>query len=381
MLMDSDEPQQPASGEPAGQQLKRARESLGLSLNDVADAQHLRVSIIQAIEDGHYSQIDSELFLKGYVRAYAKQVGADADAIIQTLDLELEPFRRERAKQEQENPLIDIERRRRKKRRVAKALAIIVVLGGIALAGWKLVLEPRMGAETPENTGSEEQPTVGQGSGSDQEMVIDEVPVPDQSPAMADSPAEESAEAPYDSIGTSGSIGSAEVSVTGPDSVEGLAEEVEPAEPEATQAGESPELSGPSGDDNNTMELAGNTSAFGSDTESEEIVAVEPVMTEPEAQPDPVFAESAQPEAVAAPVQLEMSFTSNCWVQITDSSGARLVASLQRNGDEVSVSGRPPLQVVIGAVDAVESVRFAGEPVDLSGFRVVNNRTEFTLTL
>jgi cytoskeleton protein RodZ len=76
-----------------------------------------------------------------------------------------------------------------------------------------------------------------------------------------------------------------------------------------------------------------------------------------------------------------MSFVADCWVQVTDSSGARLVASLQRAGDQIRVSGRAPFDVVIGAVDAVESVSFGGDSVDLERFRVVNNRTEFTLTL
>jgi cytoskeleton protein RodZ len=76
-----------------------------------------------------------------------------------------------------------------------------------------------------------------------------------------------------------------------------------------------------------------------------------------------------------------MSFVSDCWVQVTDSSGARIVASLQRDGDQINVSGRAPFNVVIGAVDAVNGMSFGGEPVDLSDYRVVNNRTEFTLAL
>lgn len=373
MLMDSEEPQQPPIGEPAGQQLKRAREALGLSLNDVADAQHLRVTIIQAIEDGHYNQIDSELFLKGYVRAYAKQVGADADAIIKTLDLELEPLRRERVKQEQDNPLVDIERRRRKKRKVAKALAIIVVLGGIALAGWKFILEPRIGAEMPEDDVSTEESSVEQDSGADQDMTIDDVPEPDESSGA------QNGTVPDESAEVSDIAGSEQASVVDPEVAE-----TEAPGTDSTQTDEVAELSQPSEPADTTVDLAsgaGGTSPSGTSPESQEVVTVEPVITEPESRPDPVFAESAQPQAVAAPVQLQMSFSSDCWVQVTDSSGARLVASLQRDGDEISVSGRPPLEVVIGAVDAVETASFAGEAVDLSSFRVVNNRTEFTLTL
>ncbi|MCW8868801.1 MAG: helix-turn-helix domain-containing protein, partial [Marinobacter sp.] len=115
--------------EPVGRQLQKAREKTGLSTGDVAAAQHLRPSVIQAIESGDYSQIDSELFLKGYVRAYAKQVGLDADAVIADLDQELEPIRQQREQEQEANPLVDIERRRRRKRQLAKALFFLVVLG------------------------------------------------------------------------------------------------------------------------------------------------------------------------------------------------------------------------------------------------------------
>jgi cytoskeleton protein RodZ len=335
--MDSDDPQQPAFGESAGQQLKRAREQYGLSLKDVADAQHLRVKIIQAIENGQYDLIDSELFLKGYVRAYAKQVGADADALIASLDLELEPLRRERAKEEQENPLADIERRRRKKRRLAKALLWLLVLGAITATAWTLVIEPRLGANSP----------------ADEVIDSDEVPAPADSTDMS------------------------------------AGEELEPEpEPEPEQM-VAPEASAESLPDTDT-EISGDALAGDESGQQPlpetipEPIDPEPVETvnvAPVVEPDPVFEESAQPESVAVSTELEMSFVSDCWVQITDASGARLVASLQRDGDQVSVSGRAPFSVVIGAVDAVGSVSFAGEPVDLSNFRVVNNRTDFTLTL
>lgn len=362
--MDSDEPQQSAVGEPAGQQLKRAREKHGLSLKDIADAQHLRVSVIQAIEDGHHDQIDSELFLKGYVRAYAKQVGADADVLIESLDRELEPLRKEREKLAQEDPLADIERRRRKKRQLGRLLGIIVILGVVTLAVWKLVIEPRMADDLP---GTSEQPE-NTGALSDPE------PVPEQNAALAGS------QNPVDPPGYAGN------------SVESPVDRTEPAaDPElpdnnttvdtpevasATASLISPDLQDGPEPVNESVPLTSQPDS----TRDEGQLVVEPVTDEQTVQPAPVFAESAQPEAVLAPVRLEISFISDCWVQVTDSSGQRLVASLQRAGDELSVSGRAPLNVVIGAVDAVDTVRFAGESVDLSNFRVVNNRTEFTLS-
>ena len=76
-----------------------------------------------------------------------------------------------------------------------------------------------------------------------------------------------------------------------------------------------------------------------------------------------------------------MTFSDECWVQVTDSAGNRLVGSLQRDGDRINVSGRLPIDVVVGAVDAIESIRFDGQPIDLSGYRVVNNRAEFSLDI
>lgn len=97
------EPDQ-VTAEPVGELLRQGRERLGLSVSAIADEQHLRPSVIQAIENGDYSKIDSELFLKGYVRAYARQVGLDADAVIADLNRELEPARQQREQEHQASP-------------------------------------------------------------------------------------------------------------------------------------------------------------------------------------------------------------------------------------------------------------------------------------
>lgn len=126
--MTSDETQPAEAAEPVGVQLQKAREEQGLSISRIADAQHLRCGIIQAIESSDYAQIDSELFLKGYVRAYAKQVGLDSDAIIQDLNRELEPIRQQKERELEANPLLDIERRKRKKRRIGKMLLLVIAI-------------------------------------------------------------------------------------------------------------------------------------------------------------------------------------------------------------------------------------------------------------
>ncbi|MEC8822391.1 MAG: RodZ domain-containing protein, partial [Pseudomonadota bacterium] len=95
--------------------------------------------------------------------------------------------------------------------------------------------------------------------------------------------------------------------------------------------------------------------------------------------PDPALTESEVMEAPVETVRLAMTFSDDCWIQVTDGAGNRLASALRREGDALDVSGQPPLRVVVGAMSAVESLEFQGEPMDLGNFRVVNNRSEFTL--
>src|SRR5690606_19038652 len=95
---------------------------------------------------------------------------------------------------------------------------------------------------------------------------------------------------------------------------------------------------------------------------------------------EPAFTEPGVTQAaIPCTARLEMTFSEDCWIQVSDSTGRRLVSALRRQGDSLDVSGVPPLRVVVGAMNAVESIQFQGEPLAMDSFRVVNNRSEFTL--
>ncbi|MGO1461669.1 MAG: RodZ domain-containing protein [Marinobacter sp.] len=315
--MTTDDIQQTANNEGVGQQLKQAREKHGLSISQIADAQHLRNGIIQAIENGDYSQIGSELFLKGYVRAYAKQVGLDGNVIIADLDRELEPGRIQKARELEANPLVDIERRRRRKRRVAKLFLLVsaaVIVGAFVV----MFVMPKFGffgagAEGPVPTETSKQ--VNEASASNVEV---DAPAVSSSEPVADTTAAPSAQESR---------------------LESQAEQV--TEPEV-----------------------------------EDQIPIVSQTTEPALAQPPVSDEPG-----SATGQLEIVFTGNCWVQVRDASGNRLASSMKRAGERLAVSGEAPLKVVIGAVDTVKSIRFQGEAVDIDKFPVVNNRAEFTLAI
>lgn len=352
--MDSDDAQQPSGlSEPTGQLLKRAREQKGLSVSAVADAQHLRPAIIQAIEDGHYEQIDSELFLKGYVRTYARQVDLDPDAVIATLDEELEPLRQQKVQAEEANPLIDIERRRRRKRRVAKFLLLLLAIAVIAFLALRFMGElDGITGDATEPAVSSETAAPAQPEPSEETVSVDDT----VDTELAEPETEEEADrlsAPVDEASF----------------VEDNSELAElPEDPQVNEQ--------VSGSPAPTVEDDSAPAAQPAVDEIDESQV--PVVT---SEPEPAFQESAQPTAAVGSARLEMTFSDECWVQVTDSAGNRLVGSLQRDGDRINVSGRLPIDVVVGAVDAIESIRFDGQPIDLSGYRVVNNRAEFSLDI
>ncbi|MDX1557277.1 MAG: DUF4115 domain-containing protein [Marinobacter sp.] len=343
--MATEENSQPAMTEPVGRQLQKAREKAGLSTTDVAAAQHLRPSVIQAIESGDYSQIDSELFLKGYVRAYAKQVGLDADSVIADLDHELEPIRQQREQEQEANPLVDIERRRRRKRQLAKALFFLVVLGIAGYLAFTFLLPEQDTAPSEGVTESEALPEEEKQGATEQLTASAE---PERSEAQAVATVEEPEPAVVESE---------------PDVAEPQEPSTEPVAPDAR------ETQAPS--DTTVVE---DTRPEPTEPVTEQIPAV--VQT-----PDPVLENPNGLSEVADTGRLKIRFSDDCWVQVSDAEGNRLVNSLQQDGDEIDVAGPAPLRVVIGAVSAVESIRFQGEPVDIGGYRVVNNRSEFTLTI
>ena len=79
------EPRQTGIG--PGERLQAARIQQGLSLDDVADRMHLSLSILKAIEDNNFEEITAPIFVKGYLRAYARIVSLNEDEmILQYLD-------------------------------------------------------------------------------------------------------------------------------------------------------------------------------------------------------------------------------------------------------------------------------------------------------
>lgn len=128
----SEDTQQEYGPETVGEILKAAREKHALDRQEVADQLHLRPSIIKAIEQGDYQSTPGELFLKGYVRSYARLTEQDGDDLVRRLDFELIPLRREEREQEPSATEI-IRRRKERRRRLGGALIALI---SVAVVLW-----------------------------------------------------------------------------------------------------------------------------------------------------------------------------------------------------------------------------------------------------
>jgi cytoskeleton protein RodZ len=87
----------------AGQQLRRAREAAGVSVDEVAYALHLEREVILDVEADDHSALGALVFIRGYLRSYARYLELDEGQVLAGLQLaepEPEEFRTHSARRE-----------------------------------------------------------------------------------------------------------------------------------------------------------------------------------------------------------------------------------------------------------------------------------------
>ncbi len=70
-----------------GELLKRARLKAGLTQEQLAKRSRLTVHNIQALEDNDWHVLPALVYVRGFIRIYAKEVGVDAVQAIKRLDI------------------------------------------------------------------------------------------------------------------------------------------------------------------------------------------------------------------------------------------------------------------------------------------------------
>lgn len=65
-----------------GEFLRAERQARGISLQQIATDTRISMKMLQAIEDGDSEQLPAPVLIKGFLRAYAKRIGLDPEAVI-----------------------------------------------------------------------------------------------------------------------------------------------------------------------------------------------------------------------------------------------------------------------------------------------------------
>ena len=328
----SDKAAKTAAEEHPGAALKAARERQGASIAAVATSAHLDESLVGALEEGRYDAFHAPAYIYGYIRAYARFVGVDADPLVRRLDPSWEdsspPVEMPRPLKP---PLAD------RAQRYLGALfgglvAIVLIAAAVVLwmAGWSSSdwafwksddaqvettqpAEPRAADTGPATVvtppPSREEPTPSRnpstGAGFEDTEAIEDAAIGTDANAEADAPRRFVAPAP---------------------TTEAPAQDA----PDPTGAADSPDLE-PAGED--------------------------AMPTDVEAQPQSDF-------TLLPPDELALVFDDDSWVEVEDAHGETIHADLGNSGESYSIYGEAPFHIVVGYAPGVQ-VAFNGEPVAL----------------
>src|SRR5262245_22060607 len=77
--------------------LKRARETQGVSLRQIATTTKISMSTLEALERADFSRLPGGIFGRSFVRSYAIEVGLDPDRTVEDFLVAYDQFDRERA--------------------------------------------------------------------------------------------------------------------------------------------------------------------------------------------------------------------------------------------------------------------------------------------
>lgn len=75
----------------AGEQLSTARRKLGLTTSQVAERLRMRKMFVEALEREEWATIGEFVYVRGFLKNYAKLLGLDATALVEQLSLEYAP--------------------------------------------------------------------------------------------------------------------------------------------------------------------------------------------------------------------------------------------------------------------------------------------------
>lgn len=291
-----------------GALLKEAREAKGLTVEEVAQKLNFLPAYVSALENEQFDVVHSNTFVKGYLRAYARFLGIDAEEVLRCLFAHYP----EMAVPEQTRPVQSLKPEKNTSSLLFKlfTLLVVVALISIIILWWQ--------SRSTENLPG----------ASSHEIKVETLNGQTIIAPMNQRPAEEAeAATPADAAALS-SEAEAQQAITEP------AKDLAPAPAEPTQQ-----------------------------------AAITPVAEIPAPRPAPLRT-LAPGTDIAAVTQgndrlIALSFSGDCWTEVRDQSDRMLHAGLMREGEALLLEGQPPFRMVFGYGPAV-SIYYKGEAYDFT---------------
>lgn len=303
-----------------GDVLRQQREKLGLTQKDIADRLRLRLAVIQNIEDNNFKSDQVATFTRGYLRSYAKAVGLSDDDVLPLLEEEVN---------HKEQSMQSFSRKTNREKHDSRIMLItwgvLAVLVGISSVWWW------------------------------QNQSLDTLSVSELT-SSSDSLSQES-EADLAVLEAQ-----RELNVASAQPVQ-QNEEVEPTANAAVSTEDTTSANEEVNNSSNTE--SSDTDRSVTDPATSDVSSSLPNESSDAESPESTNIALSDSPASANPVS--MSFSADCWIQVKDAEGKVLATGVKKAGHQLSLSGKAPYSVILGAPEGV-SMTFAGEAVDLSGY-------------
>ncbi len=337
-----------------GERLQSERIKKGLSVDDVASRMHLSTAILEAIEDNNFDEITAPIFVKGYLRAYARIVSLSEDEMIeQYLDMYSE-----------EDPPISstssmVPELSVKDTSIKWTTYLVVLVLGVLLAAWWW--NKQQNEEVPISLEAQTS-ELAKNSGDEVVVVDSEVQASSEASSVAADTAEVAEVIEQEAV--------TQESVVAETAADTAVAEQQPVETEATMEPEV-EVADESGQEPGIEQesVSGNDSTSESESDTVDMAAAVESTDTADVQAESADAASgtrANPE-LSAPVgsdKLQIIVHADTWGDVKDANDYQMVYDLLRADTSLELVGEAPFAVFLGNGHGVE-ILFNGEEINV----------------
>lgn len=113
-----------------GNILRTERETQGRTLTEVSKAVYIKTKYLSALEEENFAAIPGEVYVKGFIRAYASYLGMDGEELVAQYDGPSESILLQK---ETSTAVTEVGKGRRRRRRKAVSWPEITIIVGVIL--------------------------------------------------------------------------------------------------------------------------------------------------------------------------------------------------------------------------------------------------------